>query len=719
MTSHRRPDSQTGGWVLDLRATLLAASGLALAATWGTAAAQQAEEEQAQAVDEIVVFAPNYVSTGSRSATKSDAPLVEIPQSVTVISRDQIDLLHWTSLQQSVRYTAGAIGENFGPDERYDWLTVRGFNPAQYIDGLQAPIGSVSNVGTDLYGFEAVDILKGPSSVLYGHAPPGGIVNMRSRRPEDQFRGEVGGQYGSFDHKQLNLDVTGPLSDMFSGRFTALYRDRGTQVDFMDSERLYVAPALTAMLTPRTPLTLLAYFQRDEIDNPSTGFLPAAGTSLPNPLGKVPVGRNLGEPGVNFYDRDQYGVGYDFSHELSESVVLQQNLKYFSSETESRAIYGVGLLDEDFDGVPDDFRTVQRFDFPFNEDVASFNVDTRASLDFHTGDLEHTLLLGVDFRRYDIESEFAFSFAPSLDLFEPVYGAPVDEPVFFPFVDQVQRQTGLYAQDQVRFGGFVLTASARHDWVKSDDPGSKTSDEEFSYRAGLNYVFESGWAPYAQAARSFEPVSGADFDGNPFEPTTGDQVEFGLKYDGRNLSRELRLFASAAAYRLVQKNVLTPDPDPSRPFFSVQAGEVEVQGIELEIVARYRERLSVNAAYGFTDSEVTRSNGPDLGQRLPMVPRQMASLLVDYTMPVGPLAGLGAGVGARYLGETYGDPANDWKNDSVTLLDATLHYNFDDWRLALNANNLTDKIYVARCSSAADCFYGTRRVVTASLTRSF
>jgi iron complex outermembrane recepter protein len=699
-----------------LRAALAGMAAFALALPAGALAQQDRDdEEDRRVIDEMIVVAPNYVSTGSRSATKSSAPLVEIPQSVTVISRDQIDLLSWTSLQQSVRYTAGALGENFGPDERYDWITVRGFSPVQYIDGLQAPIGSVNNVGTDLYGFESIDILKGPSSVLYGSSPPGGIVNMRSRRPEDQFRGEVGGQYGSFDHMQVNFDVTGPLSDRISGRLTGLYRDRGTQVDFMDSERVYIAPALTAALTPDTELTLLAYLQQDRIENPSTGFLPAYGTSLPNPLGKVPVGRNLGEPGVNFYDRDQYGVGYDFSHEFSDSFTLQQNVKYFSSETESRAIYGVGLVDDDFNGVPDDFRTVNRFDFPFNEDVNSLNADTRAHFDFVTGGLQHALLVGVDFRRYEIQSEFAFAFAPQLDLFEPVYGAPVGEPTFFPFADQVQRQTGFYVQDQVRVGRMTVTASARHDRVSTD--GGVPSDSELSYRAGLNYVLDSGFAPYVQAARSFQPTPGTDFGGNHFEPSTGEQFEAGIKYDGRNLSRDWRLFASAAAYTLTQENVLTADP--VNQFFSIQTGEVEVKGAEFELVARYRDRLSINASYGFTDSEITRSTGADLGKRLTMVPEHMASLLVDYTVPAGPLAGVGAGLGTRYYSETYGDPANQWRSGSVTLFDATLHYNLDAWRFALNANNLTDEIYVARCSSAADCFYGTRRVVTATVTRSF
>ncbi|WP_332769485.1 TonB-dependent siderophore receptor [Phenylobacterium sp.] len=670
-------------------------------------------------IEELVVTAPNYVSSGSVSATKTAAPLIETPQSVTVISRDQIDLLNVTSLQQSVRYTAGVVGENFGPDERYDWLTLRGFNPIQYIDGLQAPIGSVANVGTDLYGFESVDILKGPSSVLYGQTPPGGLVNMTSRRPQRSFGGEIEGQLGNYEHKQIAADVTGPLGENFSGRFTVLHRDRGTQMDFVESKRTYVAPALTWDIAPSTRITFLGYFQKDDIEGDGGGFLPAYGTSLPNPFGKIPVGRNLGEPDYNYYRREQYGVGWDLAHDFNEDVTFQQNLKYFSAVSSMRSVYGAGLVDADFNGVPDDFRTVNRYNFPFEEDVNSFNVDNRISVSLKTGGLEHAILAGVDYRRYDLASEFGFAFGPQIDLFNPVYGAPITTPTFFPYVNQVEKQTGVYIQDQIRTGAWTFTASGRQDWVKTENFGSKKEADEFSYRLGANYVFESGIAPYVSFARSFMPTAGADFFGVAFEPATGEQVEAGVKYDGRGLPDDVKVFATAAAYKLTQQNVLTQDPDPTHPFFNVQAGEVEVQGIELEAVARIRERVSINASYSYTDSEVTKSNGPDLGKRLTMVPEHKVSLLVDYTAQTGSLAGLGGGVGVRYLSSTFGDAANLWKNEDVTLWDAMIHYDTEDWRAAINASNLFDEKYVARCSSAVDCFYGTRRLVSVSLTRKF
>lgn len=690
---------------------------LAIQAGFSPLFAQQ-QADDTDSIDEIVVTAPNYVSTGGRSANKSDIPLVETPQSVTVISRDMIDLLNVNSLNESMRYVSGAIGESFGPDERYDWLKVRAFDPVLFIDGVQAPIASVNNTGADLYGSESVEILKGPASALYGQAPPGGIVNMTSRRPETEFGGELEAQLGQYDHVQLNGDITGAISDRVSGRMTALYRDRETQVDFLTSKRLFIAPAITFDISDDTSLTLLANYQDDDLDNYSTGFLPSQGTFLPNPLGVVPVGRNLGETGVNYFDRSQYSIGYDFTHTINDTITIQQNVKFFDVEVRSRAIYGGGLVDADFDGTPDDYRTVNRWDFPFNEDIESTNVDTRANLNFATGNFEHSMLIGVDYRHYKGYSEYGFAAAPAIDLFDPVYGAPVgDGAAAFPFVDATRDQTGIYIQDQIRGDHLIVTLTGRQDYLDTDSFGSKTDENESSYRAGVNYVFDNGLSPYIQTARSFQPLAGADADGNLFVPTTGTQVEAGIKYDGRELRSGIDLFASFALYKVAQQNLTTPDPE--NPNFNIQTGEVEVQGVEMEAAARIDERWSFNLAYTYTDTEVTKSNTANLGKELVAVPDTLLSALVDYTFQNGPLAGLGLGLGARYRGKQFGDTANAWQSDDVTVWDAIIRYDTKNWRVSLNASNLTDKKFVDRCSHAGSCFYGTRQLITVGVLKKF
>lgn len=683
---------------------------------------------QEGAVAELVVTAPNYVPTGETTASKSQIPLVETPQAMTVISRDQIDLLDWSTLSQTVRYTAGITGENYGPDERVDWLTVRGFNPVQYVDGLQSAIGSITNTGLDLYGAESVEILKGPSSVLYGQTPPGGIVNVTSRRPQFEFGGEVEGQLGNREHKQVNLDVTGGLTDQLAGRLTVLYRDKGTQTRGVNSERFYIAPAATLRVSEATQITLLSYLQEDEVTGDGGGFLPAFGVLLPNPLGKVSSTANLGETSYNRFKRTHWGIGYEATHEISDSLSLQQNLKFTHLDGDQRGVGGNGFVDNDFDGVPDDYRTVNRYSFSFAEDVDTFAVDTRLKAQATTGALTHDLLLGVDFRRYDYVGKSAFGFGiPSIDIFTPVYGLAIPALPPQTFSDQLQKQTGLYVQDQIKAGGWIFTGSVRHDWVDTKDRagGGSVDDAEFSYRAGLSYVFDNGVVPYVAYAKSFMPTQGADRRGAPFDPTTGEQIEAGLKFDARNAPPGVKAFVTAAVYHLTQQNVLTPDPaNVGGEAFQVQTGEVEVKGLEVEAVARFHERLSLNASYSLTDSEVTRSNGPELGNRLPVTPRHRITALADYTFQDGPLAGLGASLGVRYTSNTTGNLAASYQpvvfiNPSVTLWDASVHYDVADWRAAITASNLFDKEYVARCYSTANCFYGVRRVVTASITRRF
>jgi iron complex outermembrane receptor protein len=668
-------------------------------------------------LEEMVVTAPRYVPTTDLSATKIAIPLIETPQAISVITRDQMDVLNFQNLEQAVRYTSGVIGENFGPDERYDWLTLRGFQPVEYIDGLQAPVGSTQNVGVDLYGAESVEILKGPSGVLYGQTPPGGLVNVTMRRPQDKFHAETLAQVGTFNDKQLAGDITGALvgDGVLEGRFTGLWRDRGIQEDFVKSKRRFVAPALTWNIGSNTHLTLLSYYQKDELTGDGGGFLPAVGTIMPNPNGHIQINFDAGEPGYNKFTREQFAGGYEFSHAFSDAVILKQNVKYSRANSYSQSVYGAGLQA--------DRRTLNRYNFIFPEDIKQAAIDTRVELRGATGVVTHTALVGVDYRDLKNKSDLGFGFGPPLDLFNPVYGKP-NPPLFLPtyaYLRQEQRQTGAYGQDEMSIDHWRVTLSARQDWLLTKDTTTLVShrDSASTYRAGVNYVLDSGLAPYAAYSTSFLPVSGADFNGTVFVPSKGKQIEAGLKFEPKAVPRGVNVFASAAVYDLKQNHVLTNDPNHA--FMFVQTGEVEVKGVELEAVARIYERLSLNASYAYTDSQVTKSNGPDLGKQVPIVAPHKASLFADYTEQTGPLAGAGAGVGLRFLGSSYGDPANSpaLRSHPVTLLDALVHYNWHAWSVKVNASNLLDKTYIQRCSTLDQCFYASRRNVFLTVGRTW
>jgi iron complex outermembrane receptor protein len=684
-------------------------------------------------ISAIIVTAKHYVPEASISANKSDIPLIETPQSVSVITRDQIDLLNFVDSQQAVRYAAGVEGENYGPDLRYDFLTVRGFTPKQYIDGLAAPISTtIYSVGLDLYGFQSFDILKGPASVLYGNAPPGGIYDQISRRASSVTNGELGVKYGTDAFKEVFGTVTGPLGDEVSARLTAMYRDQDAERDLVNSKRFFAAPTLTWKIGPSSSLTGLFYYQHDEVDGDTNGFLPVYGTLLPNPIGKVSPRVNLGDPN-NVYKRQQFGAGWDFSHDFNDMISFHSDTKWTRyRERTPTGIYGGGGLTNITDpALPSYYRTIQQYNFSYAEDVDSFAADNRVDLKFSSGPINHKMIAGVDYRKVDNDAAFGFIFANTIDLFNPVHSpeAVLDPGYPTPFSNEVLKQTGGYLQDQMQFGDLYFMAGGRYDTVKIVNalatPESATDQHALTYRAGFNYVMPNGVAPYISYATSFEPVLGTDSVTNQeFKPSQGKQVEAGVKFDARDLGDGVKLLATAAVFQIKQTNVVSTLPSIT-PVFGTQSGEVESRGGEIEFVARFYDRLSINGSYTYDKTEVLASStAAEVGSPLPTTPKNKLSLFVDYTQQTGPLGGFGGGFGGRYTGTSAGSlpgPFNPvvYFGQSSTLFDAILHYDTPEWRVAINGSNIFGREYVARCSGPAGCTYGAGRQVIGTLTRKF
>ena len=661
---------------------------------------------------EIIVVAKRYVP-GAAFANKANIPLIETPQSVSVITRDQIDLLNFIDAQQAVRYTSGVFGENYGPDLRFDFFTVRGFTPKQYIDGLAAPVSTtIYSTGIDLYAFETFELLKGPASVLYGNAPPGGIYNETSRRPSRVPGGEIQAKVGNDAYKSI------------AGT------DRDAERDHVSATRFLVAPTAAVQIGPATTLTALTHYQYDKVRGDTNGFLPVYGTLLPNPEGKVDRDTNLGARD-NVYKRKQYGIGFDLAHKISDSLALRSVARWSKyKERTPRGVYGGGgLVDNDFDGTPDDFRTVNAHNFTYAEDVKAFAIDNRLSAEIETGALKHELLAGFDFRKVDNESAFGFGFNyRQVDLFDPEYVSTPEIGYPFAFSDIRLRQAGLYLQDHIGIGNFYVTLNARQDWVNMRNDlaaGDVSKQDKFTYRVGANYVFGNGFAPYISYATSFEPVLGTDgVTGDPFKPSSGRQIEAGVKYNGADLPSDVKVFATAALFKINQKDVVQTSPSIT-PVFGTQVGEVEVWGGELEFVARIRDQWSVNGSYSYNESEVIESSTPvEVGAELPTTPKHKVSLFVDYTVQQGSLAGLGMGFGGRYTSKSAGSlpgPFNPvvYFGEASTLFDAIVHYDLPGWRLAINGSNIFDKTYVARCSGPAGCTYGAGRQIIGTVTKRF
>lgn len=678
-------------------------------ATPGVALAQSAADE-ATTLDAVQVQAPIPKDTGT--ATKTATSLKEIPQSISVVTSRHMQDRGVHGVEEAVWFTAGAQGGAYGSDSRSDWLLVRGFAPARYMDGLALPEGSGTGITRiEPYGLEQIEVLKGPASVNYGAMPPGGLVNYVSKRPTGDTLREVEVQVGSDDLRQVAVDFGGKLNE--SGtllyRLTALGRNSDTPVDYIHDDRYYVAPAITWKPDEANELTVMARYQKADT-KAGAGFLPAAGTLLPNPNGRISPSLYTGEPNANDYVKTLKSLGYEFRHDFGGGVEFNQSARLVDSEVEPSITVGTfGLL-------PDQ-RTLSRYLWSTREDEKTFGLDNNLQWKFSTGRAEHTLLAGLDYRRgeWNYDSNFVFA-ATGLDAYNPVYGsmpnlAPTFDPVTTASTRQTQKQLGLYVQDQIKLDRWVFTVGGRQDWVGTDTSGGHQSDDKFSARVGVNYVFDNGLAPYVGWSQSFQPTMGADFFGRAFEPTTGEQIEAGLKYQPANG----KVLATLALYEVTQENTLTIDPDPTHPLFQIQQGETKVRGVELEGRWNIGRGLSVYGAYAYIDSEVTKSNDlATLGKQIALQPKHSASAGGDYTITSGALSGLGFGAGVRYTGKHYGDAPNLWETPSYTLFDAAVHYDFSNWRFQLNVQNMGDKEYISACNAVYWCYYGYERSVAAT-----
>ena len=667
-----------------------------------------------------------YLATRTAAGTKTDTALVEAPRSISIATREQMDDRNVHSLDDAVRYMPGITASSYGSDTRADWLRVRGFEPTQFLDGLPLPKGVYANPKQETWNLDRLALLRGPASSVYGQTPPGGLLDMVSRRPSAESSSEIQVQYGSDNHRQINFASTGKIDDegQFLYGLSGVVRDSGTQIDHVDNKRYNIAPSLTWNIDEDTKFTLLTQFTRDDTGITSQ-FLPVQGTKIHSPLGKISHHKNLGDPDWEFYDRTYYALGYAFEHRLNDVWQFKQNLRYTKSDLSFQALTpgAYPFTQVDAEG------NVGRSSTSVDEDISQFAVDNNFQGDFATGDIRHTLLIGLDHQRTNTNYTSIFGDGLTTNVNNPIYGQPIVRPprsaAFYDY-NQKTYQTGLYVQDQMALDQWRLTLGGREDWVHTGtrffnkgDATNTERDKNFSGNAAISYVFDNGIVPYLSYAESFQPTSNATASPtDSFKPTEGKQWELGIKYQPPGSSTLL----TAAVYDLTQKNVSVTTTNSDNVSVTSQTGEVKVKGLELEAVSDVTENLKVIAAYTLAKSEVQK--GDFKGNRLQLMPNQQASLWADYTWHNGVLDGFGIGAGARYTGNTYGDQGNTWlgKADAYTVFDAAVHYDLGRLdnslkgaSLALNVTNLFDKDYISTCDSFY-CYYGDQRSVVASAT---
>jgi iron complex outermembrane receptor protein len=660
-----------------------------------------------------------YVATRSASGNKTDTPILETPQAVSVVGREQIEDQAAQSVVEATRYSPGIRSESFGGDTRNDWFLIRGFTAqatGYYLDSLQLFSTAFATFKLEPYGLERIEVLRGPSSVLYGGTNPGGLVNAISKKPPMTPFREIAVGVNSYGNTYGAFDLGGPVAangdgSQFYYRIVGLGRIGDTQVDHTEDNRAFIAPSLTWKPSEDTTLTILGSYQKDQTNGQN--FLPYLGTVVPAPFGRIPTKLFTSNPGFDSFEREQAMIGYQFEHRVNDTWTIRQNLRYNSLSIDFTNLYGLGYAV----APTADQALLARGNFVTKPRVDLFTVDNQAQAQFATGPLQHTLLFGLDYKRYSIDDEQGFEMGPSLDLVNPVYTPTTPTLSRYNLSNTVQTQIGAYVQDQVKFDRFTLVLSGRHDWVNTDVtnhlfPTSSWEGDErkFSGRVGLVYTTDIGLAPYVSYSRSFDPLIGTNAaTGHPLEPETGEQIEAGLKYQPVGM----KSFIGVALFDLKRQNVLTTDP--SNILNQVQTGEVRSRGIEFEVNANLMEGLNLIGAYTVYDLETTKDLNPaNIGMMPAGVPESYGSLWLDYTVQDGTFKGFGVGAGVRFVGDSYADTANTLRVPGYTVADAALHYERDNWRVALNVSNLFDEVYVGSCSSASACFYGDRRRATLS-----
>lgn len=698
---------------------LATSSGLAFAQSNSAATDAEAKTLSKIRVEEALDDETGYPPRRAGTATKTDTPLIETPQSITVVTAEQIRDQSSPNLQEALRYTAGVRNELYGVDNRGDYIGLRGSKDTTvFLDGMRLPLsGWWGVIRNEPYAFERIEVLRGPSSIIAGANDPGGVVNLVSKRPKEQTSAEFGVQFGNYDHQQVNADFTGSLNGdgSLSYRFVALGKDSGTQIDHADDERVLAAPSLTWHPNDRASLTLYGEHQYDRSKN-TNAFLPLTGTLLDAPNGRIPMDLFIGEPGWDRYGGTRNRFGYATEFWVNDSWQLRHQLRHDDVDGLMKSMYAAwwdGFVDAN--GNSDrEGEYLNRYWY-VNDD--SSDITTSEFLvqgELHTGSVSHTLLFGVDGLLNNASHRSAELPASPLNVYAPVYGV-FDEPSLgdAAVTRNEIRRGGVLMQDQMKIAQRLsVRAGVRRDMVRNEVIGGGVQkDWETSTNLGVVYELFPGLAPYTSYSESFNPVSGVDAEGRGFKPKRGKQLEGGLKWE----SQSMPLQATASVYSIEEKNRLADDPNNVGS--SIQIGKARIRGVELEAQGNV-DAWSVLGSYTYTRVRATAGEfggNLDRDQQLEGIPEHSASLWAVHDFSDLGFTGFKLGGGVRYI-DRIGDGTGDVFVPSVTLFDAMVSYDKAAWRFSLNANNLADKSYIAVCLERGDCWFGPRRRIVGSVT---
>lgn len=677
-----------------------------------------------------------YVAEEATTATRTETPVRDIPQSVQVITRKVIQEQRNFRLQEALENVSG-INTVTPTTSIFDGLILRGFQANQtnfFRNGLFDPLGNI--FGADTYNIQRIEVLKGPASVLYGQGVPGGIINITTRRPlpDSYYAGNV--TLGNFNFYRSEVDATGPLNESK----TLLYRlnvagQRAESfIDIARRDLMAFAPSVTWLMGPRTTLTVEADYMKRWYNNIGAIGVPAQGSVLPNVNGEIPRNLFVGLGDLDQNNRASYRIGYDLTHQFNNTWSIRNAYRYAILEIDQFTTTPLALLA--------DQRTLTRRANNNGDSLGRqhvHNMITNLIGHFRIWEMDHTLLTGVELRQNRLNpGGLATRTAPSLDIFAPNYSLQPGAVISTSFSESDTKQAAFYLQDQIDLlPNLKLLGGFRFDYVHqfgrfgtsaATSPDQNSDDTAVSPRVGLVYQPIEPVSLYASWMRGFLPNDPTFFnpDGKLFEPERSTQYEVGMK----TFFLQNRMSATLAWFHLTRENLLTPDP--VNPLFQVQTGEQRSQGVELDVTASLTAGWNVIASYAYTDAEVTADNNLALiHKRLANVPYNKATLWSTYYFQEGALKGFGLGGGVfGYTSRNASIFGVQREVPGYVRLDTALYYNRDlapdNWlraktlNIALNFRNLLDQRYIQSTQNSTTLFFfGEPRTVLATVGLQF
>lgn len=705
-----------------------------------------------------------YVAHYTSAGTKTDTPITEIPNSIYVITKQQMTDQQPQNINEALRYTPGVYAESLGTSNNgYSASTSntgasgvlqRGFSSLQFVDGLQT---NSFSAGETTF-LERIEAVNGPASVMYGQTSPGGMIGMSLKKPTDTPLHQASVGFGNWGRYEATVDISDKItkSGNIRYRIAAIGDTQGTQTDYVKYHRVGVLPSITWDIDKKTSITLLGSFMYTPGNGTYAAGYPIYGTLLTDGRGRLPRHTFLGEPNWNTQSDKSAMFEYLFKHKFSKYVSFEQTFRWEKSKLENRTFSIADSIDTE---------TVESTPIQQNLSSTTIGMDARLTGKFDTGPVSHTWVVGSDFRKYDVSFGYQFDTTKGnypFNIYNPVYGGY--EPCYG-FTSQCKDfggnstfdrfQEGIYFQDQIKYKGLSIILGGRNDWVNTDNRisvingrtknppiVSKSEDKygpqsAFTWRAGVVYHFNFGLSPYFSYSTSFLPQSGFSATGKVFAPLTGKQMEAGVKYTIPHTD----VLLTAAAYHINENHYLITDPNNIN--FSADAGQVTSKGFEVSAHANITKDIHLVASYSYTDARYSSTNltsnvisvnngyvseGSEISQKgkyIETVPRNMASAFIDYNLPSHIFGGLGVNGGVRYIGFTYDDAVNSFKIPRYVLFDIGAHYDFgktfpslSGLRAQFSVSNLTNKYYVTSCGTGA-CYLGQGRRVYGNLTYSW